>query len=360
MRIHSLSGARGRLRRTVRAVTAVGLAVIGVGLSACASTASGTAASGKAGSASLLVYSGQDYAAAEVAAFQKATGIPTKLNAANFGSDFAAIEAQRNNPQWGVLWTDGASPYIELDQQGLLLRGFEPAGYTSQGKSVILADRSYVPTGFTTYNIWYNDTVVKNPPKTWQDLLSPRFKGKIGMFDLAQSGATYVFLSTLGQQMGGVAPLKKYLLALKANGLKLFYNGASEELNALESGQVNVILLQSSNGIAGAEANNNIKPVYPKYVPALPSIMGIDGKAPAAVVSEAKRFADFVMSAQGQLIMRNSAPHGDSNYWPIVSGATPLSVLPPLSSIPVLADNATAWAAVEPSFRTWFEATIAG
>lgn len=358
MRTVSLANAQGRLRKIVLAVTGVGLAAaLPLFAAACAST---TAANAGAGTAPLLVYSGQDYAAAEVTAFQKATGIPTKLSAANFGSVFAAIEAQRNNPQWGVMWTDGASPYIELDQQGLLLRGFEPAGYTTQGKTVIPADRSYVPTGFTTYNIWYNDKVVKSPPKTWQDLLSPRFKGKIGMFDLAQSGATYVFLSTLGQQMGGVTPLMHYLQGLKANGLQLFYNGASEELNALESGQVNVILLQSSNGIAGAETSTNIKPVYPKFVPFLPSIIGIDGKAPAVIVSEAKRFANFVMSPQGQLIMRNSAPHGDSNYWPIVTGATPLSALPPLSSIPGLADDANTWAATEPSFRKWFESTIAG
>jgi iron(III) transport system substrate-binding protein len=317
---------------------------------------SGASASG----VPLLVYSGQDYAAAEVAAFQKATGITTQLSAASFGTSYAAIEAQRNNPQWGVLWTDGASPYVELDKQGLLLKGFEPAGYTTLGKSVIPADKSYVPTGFTTYNIWYNSTFVKNPPKTWQDLLSSKYKGKIGMFDLAQSGATYVFLSALGNQLGGEAQLKSYLLKLKANGLHLYYNGASDELNGLASGQVNVILLQSSNGIAASETSSNVKPVFPKYVPELPSIIGIDGKAPTKVLSEAKRFATFVMSAKGQAIMRNSAPHGDSNYWPIVSGATPLSVLPSLTSIPVQSVDPIKWAAIEPSFRKWFESTIAG
>jgi iron(III) transport system substrate-binding protein len=339
------------MRRVAVAAACVGLAAVVPVLA----TTTGANASG----VPLLVYSGQDYAAAEVAAFQKATGIPTQLNAANFGSDFAAIEAQRNNPQWGILWTDGASPYVELDQQGLLLRGFEPAGYTALGKSVIPADKSYVPTGFTTYNIWYNSSVIKNPPTTWQDLLSSKYKGKIGMFDLAQSGATYAFLSELGNELGGEAQLKTYLLKLKANGLHLYYNGASDELNALESGQVNVILLQSSNGIAAAETTPNIKGVYPKYVPELPSIIGIDGKAPAKVLAEAKKFATFVMSPAGQKIMRNSAPKGDSNYWPIVSNATPLSALPSLTSIPVQAWNPIKWASVEASFRKWFESTIA-
>ncbi len=340
------------LRNAALAVAAIGL----VGLVPTLAELPSASASG----VPLLVYSGQDYAAAEVAGFQKATGITTQLSAASFGTSFAAIEAQRNNPQWGILWTDGASPYVELDQQGLLLKGFEPAGYTTLGKTVIPADKSYVPTGFTTYNIWYNSQKVTTPPKTWQDLLEPQYKGKVGMFDLAQSGATYVFLSDLGNQLGGEAQLKAYLLKLKANGLHLYYNGASDELNGLESGQVNVILLQSSNGIAAAETSSNIKPVYPKYVPALPSIIGIDGKAPAKVLSEAKQFASYVMSPAGQLIMRNSAPHGDSNYWPIVSKATSLSVLPKLSSIPVQAVNPIKWAAIEPSFRTWFESKIAG
>jgi ABC-type Fe3+ transport system substrate-binding protein len=121
-----------------------------------------------------------------------------------------------------------------------------------------------------------------------------------------------------------------------------------------------MVLLQSSNGIAASETSSNIKPVFPVHVPALPSIIGIDGKAPSKVVTEAKQFASFVMSPAGQAIMRNSAPHGDSNYWPIVANATSLPVLPKLSSIPVEAVNPIKWAAIEPEFRKWFESKIAG
>ena len=30
----------------------------------------------------------------------------------------------QNNPNWGLLWVDGATAFAGLDQQGLLLKGY--------------------------------------------------------------------------------------------------------------------------------------------------------------------------------------------------------------------------------------------
>ena len=85
----------------------------------------------------LVVYSAQGYDKAVVDAFQKATGIPTKLDDNSTGPLLTQIEASKNNPNWSVLWVDGDPAFAGLDRQGLLLKDWEPAvTWNSLGKRV--------------------------------------------------------------------------------------------------------------------------------------------------------------------------------------------------------------------------------
>ena len=77
----------------------------------------------------LVVYSAQGYDHAMTAAFTKATGIPVKLDDNSTGPLLTQIEASKNNPNWGLLWVDGATAFAGLDTQGLLLKGYEPTVY---------------------------------------------------------------------------------------------------------------------------------------------------------------------------------------------------------------------------------------
>jgi hypothetical protein len=51
----------------------------------------------------LVVYSAQGYDKVMTAAFQKATGIPVKLDDNSTGPLLPQIEASTNNPNWGLL-----------------------------------------------------------------------------------------------------------------------------------------------------------------------------------------------------------------------------------------------------------------
>ena len=104
------------------------------------------------------------------AAFTKATGIPVKLDDNSTGPLLTQIEASKNNPNWGLLWVDGATAFAGLDQQGLLLKGFEPTvSWNSLGQQSVPADKSYTPTGVTLMaTLAYNKAKVTNPPTTWQ------------------------------------------------------------------------------------------------------------------------------------------------------------------------------------------------
>ena len=165
--------------------------------SSTSSSASASSTPSSTGAASskvtLVVYSAQGYDSAMTKAFTKATGIPVKLDDNSTGPLLTQIEASKNNPNWGLLWVDGATAFAGLDTQGLLLKGFEPSvQFNSLGTQSVPADKSYTPTGVTLMAaLAYNKDKVKSPPTTWQQLLDSQWKGQVGMNDPSQSGPTF-------------------------------------------------------------------------------------------------------------------------------------------------------------------------
>lgn len=346
-----------RRRRKVLSA-AGGLLASSAVLAACSSAPAATGGN-SSGEVTLVVYSAQGYDHAEVAAFHKATGIPVKLDDNSTGPLLTQIEASRNNPNWGLLWVDGPAAFAGLDQQGLLVKHWEPkVGWNSLGRSNIPADRSYVPTGITFMAaVVYDSKKVANPPTTWQQLLSSKWKGAVGTNDPSQSGPTYSYIAGMMQHLGSVAAGKQYFLRLKANGLVIHpTNGPT--LQALTSGQIKLAVVQSSAGVGAALGDKSLRVEYPNPTTELPSCIGIDAKVSKKEQQEAEQFASFVLSKQGQKVMQSGDPTGDSLYYPVVHGVQPLSALPPLSSIEMQRINPYLWGSREAAINTWFDAKI--
>jgi iron(III) transport system substrate-binding protein len=158
--------------------------------------------------------------------------------------------------------------------------------------------------------------------------------------------------------LGGVAQGEKFYQSLGSNGLQVNLTNGNT-LEVLEAGIIKLALIQSSAGIgAGLKTHGAIKVKFLDPVTALPSAIGIDSKAPKAEQLEAEKFVEFVMSAQGQKIMQSGDPTGDSLYWPVLQGVSPLSALPPLSSIHVQNIDPYTWGAREDAVNTWFTDNI--
>jgi len=360
-RLRLLAGVSG-------AVTLSLLAVAGCSSSSSSSssstpTTSSSAAASSSSSASsvvpLVVYSAQGYDSAMTKAFTKATGIPVKLDDNSTGPLLTQIEASKNNPNWGLLWVDGATAFAGLDTQGLLLKGYEPnVTFNSLGTASVPSDKSYTPTGVTLMGIVaYNKAKVPNPPTTWQELLSSTWKGQVGMNDPSQSGPTYPLIAGVMNYLGGVSSGEKYFSTLKSNGLVIHpTNGPT--LQALTSGQINLALVQSSAAIGATFTDKNIGIEYLSPATLLPSAIGIDAKAPAAEQAEAEKFVAFVLSPAGQKVMQSGDPTGDSLYYPVVQGVSPLSSLPSLASVKTQTINPYTWGPQEATINTWFDSNI--
>jgi iron(III) transport system substrate-binding protein len=342
-----------------------GLASIGaLAIAGCSSASSSASSSSSAGTSSsskvtLTVYSAQGYDKAMVSAFTKATGIPVKLDDNSTGPLLTQIEASKNNPNWGLLWVDGATAFAGLDTQGLLLKGYEPnVSWNSLGSQSVPSDKSYTPAGVTLMAaVVYDKTKVANPPTSWAQLTQPEWKGAVGMNDPAQSGPTYPFIAGMMNHLGGVSAGENYFTQLKANGL-VIHPTNGDTLQALGSGQIKLALVQSSAGIGAVLGGKNLAVKYLDPATILPSAIGIDAKAPAAEQAEAKQFIQFVLSPAGQKVMQSGDPTGDSLYYPVLQGVAPLSSLPSLSGVKTQSINPYTWGPQEGTINTWFDNNI--
>jgi iron(III) transport system substrate-binding protein len=340
-------------------------------LAACSSSSSSTAASSTSSSASasstaaasskvtLVVYSAQGYDKVMTEAFTKATGIPVKLDDNSTGPLLTQIEASKNNPNWGLLWVDGATAFAGLDTQGLLLKGYEPSvQWDSLGTQSLPSDQSFTPTGVTLMAAMvYDKTKVSSPPTSWAALTTSAWKGAVGMNDPSQSGPTFPFIAGMMNYLGGVNAGESYFTKLKSNGL-IIHPTNGPTLQALTSGQIKLALVQSSAGIGAALGDKNLVVKYLDPVTLLPSAIGIDAKASAAEQAEAKQFIAFVLSPAGQKVMQSGDPTGDSLYYPVLQGVSPLSSLPSLASTKTQTINPYTWGPQEGTINTWFDGNI--
>jgi iron(III) transport system substrate-binding protein len=350
----------------------VGAAAVVALTSACGGSTTGGSSSASSSSPAaaakvpLVLYSAQGYDSDMAKAFTKATGIPVKLDDDSTGPLLTKIAAERNNPQWGLLWVDGDTAFAALDKQGQLLPYAPKAALTDVGQQLLPADHTYVPTGTTVMAaLIYNSAKVSSVPASYQDLLGPAYKGKVGMNDPSQSGPTFPFIAglmnQLGGESGGVTAGESFLSQLKANGLQVHPTNG-DTLHALETGAIDYGLIQSSAATGEilktpATASFAPKVVYLPKSTLLPSVIGIDKAAPAAEQAEAEQFIEFVLSPAGQKVMQGGDPTGDSLYWPVVPGVDALSGL---SAFPTTYQKIDPyfWGPQESTVNTWFDSTV--
>jgi len=308
----------------------------------------------------LVIYAAHGAAEKEADAFTKMTGIPTKIVADSTGPLVAKIQAETNNPQWSLFWADGSEAFAALDQQGQLVRGYKPDVPRNElGTSVIPMNGSYIPTGATLMAaVVYDSKVVQNPPTSWDDLLKPEWKGAVGMNNPAISGPTYPFVAGMMQQLGGEDQGEAYFKKLKDNGLHV-YTTNKVTLTGLGAGEIKLALIQSSAALGAMTKTPSLKIAFLPKVSVLPSNIGIDAKRPMQEQTEAKMFSEFVLSPQGQEIMKGADATGDSLYYPLVTGVEPLPGLPPISSVPTQVVDAYVWGAKANEVNQWFTENIA-
>ncbi len=185
-----------------------------------------------------------------VPAFQKATGATVNLAASMPLDIIAKTLVSRSNPAFDVFVADEGS-FAVANEQGLI--DAIPASRLPNLKDV--PAKFVDPKGLAVYvsaqviGIAYNTEKIKTPPTSWDDLLKPEFKGRVGVVGFG-SALGPVWLTEVARMRGGseenMEPAFQYLKQLLPNiGAVAPSPGALATL--IQQGQVDICAHYSNN-----------------------------------------------------------------------------------------------------------------
>ncbi|HMA07047.1 MAG TPA: extracellular solute-binding protein, partial [Ramlibacter sp.] len=146
----------------------------------------------------VVLYSANDDTVNKLVAegFKKETGMTVNVVSTGSGVLFRRIASEQGNPQADVVW--GVSSAL-LKQNG---KFFQP--YAVKGREAVPAEyrdpnNLWIGTNLQVVTINQNTKAIDpaSGPKTWQDLLDPKWKGKIAYTDPANSGFSYAAATSL-------------------------------------------------------------------------------------------------------------------------------------------------------------------
>ena len=195
MTLHA-SGFRKSVRQRLRAAAAA--------LAASAALAAASAAPAAAQDKLVSVYTSNEATLNELvfSTFEKETGIQVQPVTAGSGVVIKRVISEKDRPQGDIIW--GISKSLLQANKDYL------APYRSKHHDAIPAEyRSpedlWTGTNLHVLVILQNTRLVPEDqgPKSWADLLDPKWKGKIAFTDPANSGSAYANVTMLSELFGG-------------------------------------------------------------------------------------------------------------------------------------------------------------
>jgi iron(III) transport system substrate-binding protein len=223
-------------------------------------------------------------------AFKAETGIVVEQVEAGSGVVFRRIASERERPLGDIVW--GVSRTLLRANKALL------APYASKNKEAVPAhfrdpDDHWIGTNVHLLVILQNTKLIPADagPKSWADLIDPKWKSKVAFTDPANSGSAYSNLTMLAQMWGpGEAGWEK-VASLLANTRVL--NRSSLVFQGVGNGE---FALGMSLEYAGYQWSSNGAPVKVIY-PADGTVAQMEGVAiikGGPNTEAARQFVDYV------------------------------------------------------------------
>lgn len=218
-----------------------------------------------------------------------------------------------------IAWWDTVSRVIDAGDTV----GYTPEQASAYDASLGDAKGNWHVVGYNPLLIGYNNQAVAagDVPKTWKDLLDPKWSEKIGTYDPRIGGGAYAYYYGMWKLYGD-----DYFVKLGAN--KPFVQGASAALaSAVASGQLSL----ASIGYTGWSSLLGQAPISLTIpsdgAPMMDMMVSVVKDAPHP--DAAQLFVSWLMSEDGQKAIANS----DSAIYAALPSVAPPPGVPPLSQI---------------------------
>ena len=236
-------------------------------------------------------------------AFQAKTGVTTKFIRLSSGEALTRLVASRNNTEFDV-WTGGPNDgHISGRIQGVL------EAYKSPTRNMLKpqfkdADGFWTGIYMGALGFCSNTNELRRlgikAPTSWNDLLSPKFKGNIMMAHPGTSGTAYSALWTQVLRLGSEDKAIDYMKDLNKNILSYTRSGAGPT-GPLGRGEVATGLVFSHDCTAAILRGNPLVVSFPREGTGF-EIGGIALVKGAKNPDAAKAYIDFALSAEAQNI----------------------------------------------------------
>jgi len=232
-------------------------------------------------------------------AFEKKYGIKVELwrGLADKVVQRTVSEARANHHAVDVIDTNG--PELEMLAREKLLSEFYSPLFEDLPPSAIPAHRQWIANRFNIWVIAYNTNKIKKEevPKTYEDILNPKWKGKIGL-EATNTEWFATLVKTWGEEKG-LAYFKK-LADMKPDMRK----GHILLAEMISAGEIPLTLTAYNHHIE--KMKNKGAPV--EWIPIPPTIARPNGVGVAKHAPHphaALLFADFLLSPDGQDLFRS-------------------------------------------------------
>src|SRR5579863_748666 len=230
-------------------------------------------------------------------AFTKATGVKVQYIEGGSGGVVERVAKEKSNPQADVLVT--LPPFIQRAAAEGLLQNFKPEAAAQIDGG---ADQ-FTPLVNNYMNFIYNASALKDPPKSYADLLAAQFKGKIQYSTPGQAGdGTAVMLQVI-HSFGGRDAGFDYLKKLQDNNVGP--SASTGKLTALvNKGELYVANGDVQMNMSQMADDPNIRVFWPagpngeRSALPLPYYVGLVTGAPDA--ENGKKLIEFLLSKEPQ------------------------------------------------------------
>ena len=234
-------------------------------------------------------------------AFTKATGIKVQYVEAGSGGVVERVAKEASNPQADVIVT--LPPFIQKASADGLLTAYTPAGADQIPADSKDAGGTYYALVNNYMNFIYNASALPEAPKTFADLLDPKFKGKIQYSTPGQAGDGTAVMIELVHAYGSKDAAFDFFKKLQENNVGP--SSSTGKLTALvNKGELYVANGDLQMNMAQMVDNPNIRVFWPagpdgkRSTFALPYYIGLVKGAPDA--DNGKKLIDFLLSADAQ------------------------------------------------------------
>lgn len=303
---------------------------------------------------SVVLYSANDDTVNKLVAdgFAKATGIRVDVVSTGSGVLARRIASEAANPQGDVIWGVSAT----------LLRLMSPhlQAYPVQGREAVPAEFRdpgdlWIGTNIQVVVIGQNTKSIEKSagPKSWADLIDPKWKGKLAFTDPANSGFSYGAATTLLALWGDNDAAWTRIGTLLANAKVL--NRSTQVFDGNGSGEYPLGIALEYAGLLWAHNGAPVIAVYPSE--------GTHGFVEGAAVlkggpnaDNARKLVDYLASKETQEMLLKATFRRPARQDIDLAAIAP--DMPPLSSIKLLPYDDAKWDAVRRDTLAKLKTTI--